>query len=148
MVFAPQGAGKGVGIVVPNLLTYRGSVICTDPKGENRAITGRQREQFGAVYCLDVADPDRSHRFNPMDAIRRDDLVAVDDCRRLAELLMPKEAGDEDDHWRRRSVSILTGFLLYVDRAPRRRGRPVQPGHRGRACCRRRWPSSKTRWMR
>ena len=40
-VFAPQGAGKGVGVVVPNLLTYAGSVICTDPKGENHAITAR-----------------------------------------------------------------------------------------------------------
>ena len=34
IVFAPQGAGKGVGIVIPNLLDYRGSIICTDPKGE------------------------------------------------------------------------------------------------------------------
>ena len=114
VVFAPQGAGKGVGIVVPNLLTYPGSVICTDPKGENFAVTERQRRVFGPVYCLDVANPEHSHRFNPMDALRRDDLVAVEDCRRLAELLMPKGAHDEDDHWRKRSVSILTGFILHV----------------------------------
>lgn len=114
VVFAPQGAGKGVGVVVPNLLTYAGSVICTDPKGENHAVTRRRRADFGPVYCLDVANPDLSHRFNPMDALRRDELVAVEDCRRLAELLMPKGARDEDDHWRKRSVSILTGFLLHV----------------------------------
>jgi type IV secretion system protein VirD4 len=114
VVFAPQGAGKGAGIVVPNLLTYPGSVICTDPKGENFAVTGRARRAFGPVYCVDVANPDHSHRFNPMDALSRDDLLAVDDCRRLAELLMPKGARDEDDHWRKRSVSILTGFMLWV----------------------------------
>jgi type IV secretion system protein VirD4 len=114
VVFAPQGSGKGVGIVVPNLLSYPGSVICTDPKGENHAITGRARAGFGAVYGLDVAHPELSHRFNPLDVVRRDDLLAVDDCRRLAELLMPKDGREEDDHWRKRSVSVLTGVMLYV----------------------------------
>lgn len=114
VVFAPQGAGKGVGVVIPNLLSYPGSVICTDPKGENYAITARRRRAFGPVYCINVGDPARSHRFNPMDALSRDDLKAVDDCRRLAELLMPLDARDGDDHWRKRSVSILTGFILYV----------------------------------
>ena len=114
VVFAPQGAGKGVGIVVPNLLSYAGSVICTDPKGENFAITGRARRRFGPVYCINVGDPGHSHRFNPMDVISRDLLRAVDNCTRLAELLMPKEAKDENNHWRDRSVAILTAFLLYV----------------------------------
>ncbi len=114
VVFAPQGAGKGVGVVVPNLLTYPGPVICTDPKGENFAVTARARRQFGPVYCINVGDPDRSHRFNPLDVVSRDLLRAVDDCTRLAELLMPKEAKDDHNHWRDRSVSILTALLLYV----------------------------------
>jgi type IV secretion system protein VirD4 len=114
VVFAPQGSGKGVGVVVPNLLTYPGPVICTDPKGENHAVTGRARRAFGPVYCLNVGDPERSHRFNPMDVISRDLLRAVDDCTRLAQLLMPMEAKDESNHWRDRSVAILTAFLLYV----------------------------------
>jgi type IV secretion system protein VirD4 len=113
VVFAPQGAGKGAGIVVPNLLTYEGSVICTDPKGENHAVTARARRAFGPVYCIDVANLDHSHRFNPMEGLRRDELLAVDDCHRLAQLLMPK-GPQEDDHWRTRSVSILTGFILWV----------------------------------
>ena len=66
VVFAPQGAGKGVGIVVPNLLTYPGSVICTDPKGENFTVTARARRAFGPVYCINVGDADRSHHFNPI----------------------------------------------------------------------------------
>jgi type IV secretion system protein VirD4 len=114
VVFAPQGAGKGVGVVVPNLLTYPGSIICTDPKGENFAITGRARQKFGPVYCVNVGDPGRSHRFNPLDVVSRDLLRAVDDCTRLAELLMPKDAREENSHWRDRSVSILTALLLYV----------------------------------
>ena len=96
VVVAPQGSGKGVGIVVPNLLTYPGSVMCTDPKGENYAITARRRREFGPVYCVNVGDPDRSHRFNPLDVVSRDLLRAADDCARLAELLMPKDASDAD----------------------------------------------------
>ncbi len=38
----------------------------------------------------------------------------MDECSRLAELLLPKDARDEDSHWRSRSVSILTAFLLYI----------------------------------
>lgn len=114
VVFAPQGAGKGTGIVVPNLLTYPGSVICTDPKGENHAVTARARAAFGPVYCVNVGDPDRSHRFNPLDVVSRDLLRAVDDCARLAELLMPSESREAESHWRLRSVSVLTALLLYV----------------------------------
>src|SRR5258708_4148861 len=48
-VFAPMGAGKGVGIVIPNLLSYKGSIVCTDIKGENRTITERHRHKIGKV---------------------------------------------------------------------------------------------------
>ena len=49
LVYAPMGSGKGVGIVVPNLLDYPGSIVCTDPKGENLAVTGRWRATLGPV---------------------------------------------------------------------------------------------------
>ena len=43
MVFAAMGAGKGLGVVIPSLLTYRGSMVVTDPKGENYDITAGYR---------------------------------------------------------------------------------------------------------
>jgi Type IV secretory system Conjugative DNA transfer len=33
MTIAPTGAGKGVGVIIPNLLRYTGTVIAIDPKG-------------------------------------------------------------------------------------------------------------------
>lgn len=48
-VFARMGAGKGVGIVIPNLLDNGGSIVCTDIKGENRAMTARRRAKVGKV---------------------------------------------------------------------------------------------------
>lgn len=42
MVFAAMGAGKGLGVVIPSLLTYRGSMVVTDPKGVGtRAVPNR-----------------------------------------------------------------------------------------------------------
>ena len=51
-VFASTGSGKGLGIVVPTLLDYPGSIVVTDVKGENYAITARQRAKFGKVVML------------------------------------------------------------------------------------------------
>jgi type IV secretory pathway TraG/TraD family ATPase VirD4 len=45
LTIAPPGAGKGTSIVIPNLLTYAGSTIITDPKGELFAITARHRRE-------------------------------------------------------------------------------------------------------
>ncbi|KAI93872.1 hypothetical protein T281_14150 [Rhodomicrobium udaipurense JA643] len=113
IVFAPQGAGKGVGIVVPNLLDYRGSVVCTDPKGENYAVTARRRSEFGPVWRLNLADPAASHSFNPLDIIVPGSATALDDAKVLADLMLPHDKREEG-HWRRRAHDVLTGFVLYV----------------------------------
>lgn len=88
IVFAPMGAGKGVGIVIPNLLSYRGSIVCTDIKGENHAITQRHRRKLGFVYVLNTARPEHSDRFNPLDTIRVGTRHEKDDAEALAKLLI------------------------------------------------------------
>ena len=67
-VAAPTGSGKGVGVVIPTLLTYGGSVICLDVKGENFTATSRARAGMGdAVFKFAPYDEDgRTHRFNPL----------------------------------------------------------------------------------
>ncbi|NJO33343.1 MAG: type IV secretory system conjugative DNA transfer family protein, partial [Rhodospirillales bacterium] len=113
LVFAPQGAGKGVGLVIPNLLDYQGSVICTDPKGENYAVTARARAMLGPVWRLNLGDAGSSHSFNPLDLIDPGAETALDDAKVLADLMLPHDVREEG-HWRRRAHDILTGFLLYV----------------------------------
>ena len=75
LVVAPTGSGKGVGIVIPTLLTYGGSVICLDVKGENFANTARRRHALGdAVFKFAPYDEHgRTHRFNPLDDVARAD---------------------------------------------------------------------------
>jgi type IV secretion system protein VirD4 len=118
LVLAPQGAGKGVGPVICNLLDYRGSILCTDPKGENAAITARHRATLGPVFRLDVGDPERSAAFNPMSTIRWGTFDEADDAEALADLMLVPDL-KEESHWRKRALSWLTGFILYVGHAYR-----------------------------
>ena len=113
VIFAPQGAGKGVGPVISNLLDYRGSVIVTDPKGENLAVTGRFRASLGAVHVLNLQEPQWSDCVNPLDMIRTGTPHEVVDAEALAELMLDKDPREES-HWRERAKSWLTGLILFV----------------------------------
>ncbi len=55
VTIAPTRSGKGISAIIPNLLTYPGSVIVTDPKGENFAVTARRRQELGTQVV--VFDP-------------------------------------------------------------------------------------------
>lgn len=116
MVFAATGAGKGLGIVVPNLLAYRGSMVVTDPKGENYAITRRHRAALGRVIMLNPTDLPHSGRFNPMDTIRVGTLQEADDAAALAALVLKADA--REAHWDDKATSILKALILHVLHAP------------------------------
>jgi type IV secretion system protein VirD4 len=113
IVFAPTGSGKGVGLVLPNLLDYQGSVICTDPKGENYAVTRRHREKYGDVFCINLENPEESSCYNPMDSIRKGTVHEKGDAHNLA-LLMLVPDKNSDSHWRDKAAIWLTGFILHV----------------------------------
>lgn len=53
--FGGSRAGKGDSLVLTNLLTYKGSVICIDPKGENASVSAKWRSEVlgQKVYVLD-----------------------------------------------------------------------------------------------
>ena len=53
LCFAPTRSGKGVGLVVPTLLTWPGSAIVHDIKGENWTLTAGWRARFGRVLLFD-----------------------------------------------------------------------------------------------
>jgi type IV secretion system protein VirD4 len=119
-VFAPMGAGKGVGIVIPNLLEYPGSIICIDIKGENHAITCRRRQSFGDVHVLDTMRPNLSDAFNPLDMIRTDTIHETDDAEALAKLMVTPDSGD--GHWDNKAEGLLACLILHVTRLePERR---------------------------
>jgi type IV secretion system protein VirD4 len=114
---APAGAGKGVGTVVPNLLQYPYSVIVTDLKGENFALTAAQRKAMGQRIV--VLDPfsvsgSTSATFNPLDLIAVNSPTLMEDVRSLADALVIRTAKDNDPHWNESAINLLYAVILLV----------------------------------
>jgi type IV secretion system protein VirD4 len=105
--------GKGVSSVVPNLLDHKGSCFCIDIKGENLAITGKQRTTFGKVYAIAPFD-NYSSQFNPLDFVRPG-IDEVDDASLVASLIVTPSSGD-DGFWEREARALITGLILYAVR--------------------------------
>lgn len=112
LLYAPMGSGKGVGVVIPNLLDARGAVCVTDPKGENFAITARFRSALGPVIRLDAIHPAESDRFNPFSMVRRGTLHEADDVGAIAELLVTPESADS--HWDTSAKQLLSALIRHV----------------------------------
>jgi len=119
MTFAPTGAGKGIGAVIPALLHHPGPVIVVDPKGENYAVTARRRREMGQqVICLDpfdsIEDSHADDGFNPLDLIEIDSPNVADDAMMLAEALSYQTLMDDDPFWHIRGKQLLAGFMLHI----------------------------------
>src|SRR5208282_5402962 len=72
------GSGKGVSVIIPNLLAYfRGSVICFDVKGDLYATCGKRRAARGQRIIRLAPFNDGRDRFNPLDAIPADSRMLV-----------------------------------------------------------------------
>jgi len=114
LVAAPTRSGKGVGIVIPNLLSWPGSVVVLDIKHENHEITSGFRGKHQKVYKWSPMDDEgRSHRFNPLDMIRPSIGHRVSDLQRLATLLLPQSPGS-DPMWQNEARDLFLGLVLYV----------------------------------
>lgn len=117
LTVAPTRSGKGVSCVIPNLLDHPGSVLVTDPKGENYAVTARWRREIGqrvhAFDPFDVAGGDAS--YNPLDLIDAATPEAVDEARLLADMIvLPEARGGDQLFWNEEARAILTGLILHV----------------------------------
>jgi len=110
MLYAPTRTGKGVGVVIPNLLTWPDSTVVLDVKRENWEATAGFRAAHGqAVHLFDPLDPEgRTARYNPFGHIDRADPVAVlDELQRIAAMLFPHPP-HTDPFW---TDSARTGFI-------------------------------------
>lgn len=113
LCFAPTRSGKGVGLVVPSLLTWPGSVIVHDIKGENWSLTSRFRAGFGRVLLFDPTNLN-SNAYNPLLEIRRGP-SEIRDVQNIADVLVDPEGSlDRRNHWEKTSHSLLVGAILHV----------------------------------
>ncbi|WP_292894577.1 conjugal transfer protein TraG [Nitratireductor sp.] len=113
LCFAPTRSGKGVGLVVPSLLTWPGSAIVHDIKGENWQLTAGWRSRYSRVLRFDPTDPNSS-RYNPLLEVRRGD-SEVRDVQNVADILVdPEGLLERRNHWEKTSHSLLVGAILHV----------------------------------
>jgi type IV secretion system protein VirD4 len=113
LTVAPTRSGKGVGLVLPTLLTWPGSAVIHDIKGENWQLTAGWRAQFSRCLLFDPTSP-LSARFNPLLEVRKGP-HEVRDVQNIADILVdPEGAKPVRDHWDKTAHALLTGAILHV----------------------------------
>ena len=113
MAFAPTRSGKGVGLVIPTLLSWTESTVIHDIKGENWQLTSGWRSKFSHCLLFNPTDP-RSARYNPLLEVRKGP-DEVRDAQNIADILVdPEGALERRNHWEKTSHSLLVGVILHV----------------------------------
>jgi len=113
MAFAPTRSGKGVGLVVPTLLSWTGSTVVHDIKGENWTLTAGWRARFSHCLLFNPTDAASAH-YNPLLEVRRG-IDEVRDVQNIADILVdPEGALERRNHWEKTSHSLLVGAILHI----------------------------------
>lgn len=113
MAFAPTRSGKGVGLVIPTLLSWPHSTVVHDIKGENWEKTAGWRAGFSRCVRFDPTDPS-SARFNPLLEVRMG-ANEVRDAQNIADILVdPEGTLTVRNHWQNTAFSLLVAAILHV----------------------------------
>ncbi len=112
---APTRSGKGVGIVIPNLLDYQESMVVLDIKQENFDLTSGWRASQGQeIYLFNpFAEDRRTHRWNPLSYVSQDPAFRISDLQSIAAMLYP-DGADDQKFWVSQARNAFTAFALYL----------------------------------
>ncbi len=112
---APTRSGKGVGVVIPNLLEYGESVVVLDIKQENFDLTSGWRASQGHEVFLfnPFAEDRRTHRWNPLSYVSDDQAFRVSELMSIAAMLYP-DGSDEQKFWISQARNAFMAFTLYL----------------------------------
>ena len=113
---APTRSGKGVGVIIPTLFNWRGSVFVMDMKGENYQITAGYRKHvlkqkvlkfkpYGLEDCIS---------YNPLAEVRIGTPYEVKDATIIADILTDPGEGKKRDHWDMSASALFIGLILHV----------------------------------
>ncbi|MEJ5074847.1 type IV secretory system conjugative DNA transfer family protein [Enterobacter ludwigii] len=123
LCFAPTRSGKGVGLVLPTLLSWAGSMIALDIKGELYAETSGWRSTEGGNITL-LYDPARpeSVGFNPLEEVRINPPeegrftvsgYEVSDAQNIALMLANPDGADKLDHFQQQAYALIVALILH-----------------------------------
>lgn len=116
LTIAPNCSGKGTTAIIPNLLTYEGSVVVIDPKGENAMITADQRTNLGQeVFVVDPWSITglNGSCFNPLDWLVAGDIEIGDNAMVLVDAII-MALSENDKFWDEEAKALLVGVVIHV----------------------------------
>ncbi|SEM30857.1 type IV secretory system conjugative DNA transfer family protein [Acinetobacter sp. DSM 11652] len=114
---APTRSGKGVGLVLPTLLSWPHSVFVLDRKGENYAMTAgwRKEKANNVVLRFDPAEPNVGCSWNPLAEVRFKTRYQVSDAQNIALMVIDDDGkGISGDHFRSAAFELLNGLILHA----------------------------------
>ncbi|WP_131120257.1 type IV secretory system conjugative DNA transfer family protein [Lichenihabitans psoromatis] len=114
LVVGPSRSGKGTGFVLPNGYLWRGSAVFFDPKRENFEALANHRKAMGNKVFMFSPGSNDTHRYNPLDFVRRDERMATD-CLVVASFVIPEKS---DDTWAGAGRLLLSALIGYVLASP------------------------------
>jgi type IV secretion system protein VirD4 len=116
LCYAPPRSGKGVGLVIPTMLTWPHSAVVTDLKREIYELTAKWRGSEGAnrILRFEPASSSASVHFNPLDEIRIGTEHETGDIQNLANLIVDPDGRGLQTHWQKTACSLLTGCIAHV----------------------------------
>lgn len=117
LLAAPTRSGKGVGVVIPNLLNWQQSMVGLDVKLENFQLTSKFRQKIlkQSVYLFNpFATNRRSHRWNPLDSVSRDPFLMPGDVLQIAQIFYPSKESDRNRFFTDQAQNLFFGIALYL----------------------------------
>ena len=116
LCYAPTRSGKGVGLVIPTLLSWEHSAVITDLKGELWELTSGWRQSYARnkVLRFEPASLSGGVHWNALDEIRLATEYEVGDVQNLATLLVDPDGKGLETHWQKTAQALLVGVILHV----------------------------------
>lgn len=116
LCYAPTRSGKGVGLVVPTMLSWQASAVITDLKGELWALTAgwRKKHAKNKVLRFEPASANGGICWNPLDEIRLGTEFEVGDVQNLAQLIVDPDGKGLSSHWQKTAFALLVGVILHA----------------------------------
>nr|WP_315114023.1 type IV secretory system conjugative DNA transfer family protein [uncultured Neisseria sp.] len=116
LTYAPTRSGKGLGLVLPTLLSWPHSTFITDLKGELWALTAGWRKKYAhnKVIRFEPATAQGSAAWNPLDEIRVGTEYEIGDVQNLATMIVDPDGKGLISHWDKTAFALLTGVILHA----------------------------------
>lgn len=116
LCFAPTRSGKGVGLVLPTLLSWKHSTVVSDLKGELWQLTAGWRKHHAQnhVFRFEPGRPEGCARWNPLDEVRFGTSAESGDIRNLTETIMDPKGKGLEDFWMNSAANLLEALITHI----------------------------------